>query len=158
MRIMRIFLKFALMNPRKMFHFCQFALINPRINFVKKTFFASIFFSYIYITYFLYIKCVILIDNYSNWCVDQCLFFFSFSTTMSISPSFFSAILRKSCLMSWPCPWWFSLVFFPRFVLFSDVVSLFHACPTGGKAKNEPRTSLPLVQRSVHWLFLCTFP
>ena len=67
--------------------------------------------------------------------------FFAFSTTMSISPSFFSTILRKSCLMSWPYPRWFSLVFLPCFVLFPDPVSFLYACTTGGKAKNESRTS-----------------
>ena len=139
MRIMRIFLKFALINPHKIFHFFWFALINPGINFVEKTFFALIFFSHIYITYLLCIKCVFLIDSYSNW-ISVC-FIFSFSTTMSILPSFFSALSGKRCLMSWPCPWWFSLVFLPCFVLFPDLVSLLHTCPTGGKAKNEPRTS-----------------
>ena len=73
---MRTSLKFALINPRKMFHFCGFALIRARINFVKKTFFAFIFFSYIYITYFLYINCVFLIDSYSSW-ISVC-FIFSF--------------------------------------------------------------------------------
>ena len=137
MWIMRTSLKFALINPRKMFHFCGFALIRARINFVKKTFFAFIFFSYIYITYFLYIKCVFLIVSYRI----SVVLFFPFPTTMSISPSLFSACLQKSCLMCWPCPWWFSLVFYPRFVLFSGLVNLFHTRPTGGEAKKEPRTA-----------------
>ena len=91
---MRIFLKFALINPRKIFHFCQFALTNPHINFVKKTFFALIFFSYIYITYFLYVRCVFLIDSYSNW-VSVCFIFYFFHNHVNLAFVLFRNFSKK---------------------------------------------------------------
>ena len=136
---MRLSLKFTSINSHKILLFCRFALINPRINFVKKTFFALIFFPYIYIAYFLYIKCVFLIDSYSNW-VSFCFIFSFFHNHVNLAFVLFRDFTRKlSDVLTLPVMVFFGIP--SPFMLFSDLVSLLHACPTGGKARNEPRTS-----------------